>query len=257
MRLLLPHLQLLDGAPPQLQLLDHLMPSPAGHAPLSAADVPLLTDPTATQLPPASGFVGAKRSIWSEHEAVPSSVSSPPALPLLPAAQVWRQYTAVQEQSQPNVTRSPPGGAVLPHTSPPAPPLAATQERRQQYTVSAPSEEGHSSRQQGERDVAVSSPAAQLVEEADTTRVSEENFGALGGAATGSDRTADEEASRNLQQQQQYTAERDELRADVVHMQEAFGQVQTMVQVRGGEGGGGARWREREVHVRREGRREW
>ena len=214
MRLLLPRLQLLDGEPlfdglplqegaiPQLPPLDHLIPSPEGDAPLSVADVPLSaffvplqTDSAATQLPP--GFAGSKRSIWSEQEAVPSSASSPPVRPPLPAAQ----------------------------------------ERRQQYTIPAPSEEGRSSRQQGERDVAVlSSPAAQVVEEADTTRVSEGNSGALGFAAAGSDCTAAgaAEAARNLEQQ--HAAERDELRADVVHMQEAFGQVQTMVQVRGGGG---------------------
>ena len=228
MRLLLPHLQLLDGEPlvdgtPLLQEgeirqsphFSPLMPSPAGDAPLSAADVPLSaashvplpTDPAATQLPAAtllpaatqmlsaSGFSGAKRSIWSEHEAVPSSASSPP------------------------VRR----------------PLSASQERRQQYTVPTPWEEGHSSRRQGERDVVLSSLATQVVEEAGT-RVWEGNSGALGFAAAGSDCTAAgaAEAARNLEQQ--HAAERDELRADVVHMQEAFGQVQTMVQVRGGGG---------------------
>ena len=213
-----------EGAPPQRQVgapllqvgeipqsphFSPLMPSPAGDAPLSAADVPLSaashvplpTDPAATRLPAAarlpaaSGVSGAKRSIWSEHEAVPSSASSPP------------------------VRR----------------PLSASQERRQQYTVPTPWEEGHSSRRQGERDVVLSSLATQVVEEAGT-RVWEGNSGALGFAAAGSDCTAAgaAEAARNLEQQ--HAAERDELRADVVHMQEAFGQVQTMVQVRGGGG---------------------
>ena len=239
MRLLLPRLQLLDGEPlfdglplqegaiPQLPPLDHFMPSPEGDAPLSAADVqlsaayvPLPTDSAATQMPP--GLAGSKRSIWNEHEAVPLA-SSPSSSGFAGAKHsIWSENEAV-----PSSASSP--SKLLP--------LPASQERRQ-YTVPAPWEESHSSRRQGECDVAVlSSPAAQVVEEADTSRVSEHNFRALGGAATGSDRTADEEAARNLQQQ--HAAERDELRADVAHMQEAFGQVQTMVQVWGGEGARG------------------